>query len=50
MLEQHRLEDGTPIKLPGVLPKLSGTPGGTRWLGPRLGAHTKSCASSASAA
>jgi formyl-CoA transferase len=40
MLEQHRLEDGTPIKLPGILPKLSSTPGGTRWLGPRLGAHT----------
>jgi formyl-CoA transferase len=40
MLEQHRLEDGTPIKLPGILPKLSDTPGGTRWLGPRLGAHT----------
>ena len=27
MLEQHRLEDGTPIKLPGILPKLSDTPG-----------------------
>jgi formyl-CoA transferase len=40
MLEQHHLEDGTPIKLPGILPKLSDTPGGTRWLGPRLGAHT----------
>jgi formyl-CoA transferase len=40
MLEQHRLDDGTPIKLPGIVPKLSGTPGGTGWLGPRLGAHT----------
>jgi len=40
MLEQHRLEDGTPIKLPGIVPKLSQTPGTTRWLGPRLGAHT----------
>jgi formyl-CoA transferase len=40
MLEQHRLEDGTPIKLPGILPTLSSTPGATRWLGPRLGAHT----------
>jgi formyl-CoA transferase len=40
MLEQHRLADGTPIKLPGIVPKLSQTPGTTRWLGPRLGAHT----------
>jgi formyl-CoA transferase len=40
MLEQHRLEDGTPIKLPGIVPKLSQTAGATRWLGPRLGAHT----------
>jgi len=41
MLEQHRLEDSTPIKLPGIMPRLSDTPGGTRWLGPRLGAHTE---------
>ncbi len=40
MLEQHRLDDGTPIKLPGVVPRLAATPGGTQWLGPRLGAHT----------
>jgi formyl-CoA transferase len=40
MLEQHRLADGTPIKLPGIVPKLSQTPGQTRWLGPRLGEHT----------
>jgi formyl-CoA transferase len=41
MLEQHRLPDGTPVKLPGIVPKLSDTPGGTRWLGPELGAHTE---------
>jgi len=41
MLEQHRLEDGTPIKLPGIVPKLSGTPGQTHWLGPKLGTHTE---------
>ena len=41
MLEQHRLEDGTPIKLPGIVPKLSISPGQTRWLGPKLGAHTE---------
>jgi formyl-CoA transferase len=41
MLEQHQLPDGTPIKLPGIVPKLSDTPGGTRWIGPALGAHTE---------
>jgi formyl-CoA transferase len=40
MLEQHRLPDGTPIKLPGIVPRLTDTPGATRWLGPALGAHT----------
>jgi len=40
MFEQHRFADGTPIKLPAVTPKLSETPGGTRWLGPALGEHT----------
>ncbi|HEU4620662.1 MAG TPA: CoA transferase [Burkholderiaceae bacterium] len=40
MFEQHRFADGTGIKLPAVVPKLSETPGGTRWLGPTLGAHT----------
>ena len=42
MLEQHRLDDGTPVKLPGILPKLSVDPGATRWVGPRLGEHTDS--------
>ena len=40
MLEQHRLADGTPIKLPGIVPKLSADAGCTRWLGPALGEHT----------
>ncbi|HTS54205.1 MAG TPA: CaiB/BaiF CoA-transferase family protein [Burkholderiales bacterium] len=40
MLETQRLPDGATLKLPGVVPKLSDTPGGTRWLGPVLGAHT----------
>jgi len=40
MLETHRLPDGTGLKLPGIVPKLSETPGATRWLGPGLGAHT----------
>ncbi len=39
MIEQHRLPDGKPVKLPGIVPKLSATPGATAWLGPELGAH-----------
>jgi crotonobetainyl-CoA:carnitine CoA-transferase CaiB-like acyl-CoA transferase len=40
MIERHALSDGTPLAVPAVTPKLSATPGGTRWLGPRLGEHT----------
>ncbi len=40
MFEQHLFRDGTPVKLPAVTPKLSETPGGTRWIGPALGEHT----------
>ncbi|MEI7680882.1 MAG: CaiB/BaiF CoA-transferase family protein [Betaproteobacteria bacterium] len=40
MIEQHRLPDGKPVKLPGIVPKLSDTPGATQWIGPRLGEHT----------
>jgi len=39
MIEQWRLPDGKPMKIPAVVPKLSDTPGGTRWLGPALGEH-----------
>jgi len=39
MLEQHRLPDGKEFKLPGIVPKLSDTPGATEWVGPALGAH-----------
>jgi formyl-CoA transferase len=41
MLEEHRLPDGATLKLPGIIPKMSETPGATRWLGPALGAHTE---------
>ncbi|MFZ6802030.1 CaiB/BaiF CoA transferase family protein [Undibacterium sp. Di24W] len=41
MFEQHQFEDGTPVKLPAISPKLSETPGSTKWLGPELGAHTE---------
>ncbi|WP_343585253.1 CaiB/BaiF CoA-transferase family protein [Herbaspirillum sp.] len=40
MFEQHRFADGTPVKLPAITPKLSETPGRTKWLGPELGAHS----------
>ena len=40
MIEQQALADGTPLKVPAVVPKLSQTPGATRWLGPPLGQHT----------
>ena len=39
MIEQHILPDGSAISVPGIVPKLSATPGRTRWLGPRLGQH-----------
>jgi formyl-CoA transferase len=41
MIEQLRLPDGTQMKVPGVVPKLNDTPGGTRWPGPELGEHTR---------
>ena len=39
MIERHRLGD-LDLLLPGMVPKLSETPGETRWIGPRLGEHT----------
>jgi crotonobetainyl-CoA:carnitine CoA-transferase CaiB-like acyl-CoA transferase len=40
MFEQHTFGDGTPIKMPAITPKLSETPGETKWLGPGLGEHS----------
>lgn len=40
MLEWATLPDGKPFRIPGVVPKLGETPGGTEWLGPTLGEHT----------
>jgi len=40
MIREHRLKDGKSVKLPGIVPKLSATPGETKWVGPELGAHT----------
>src|SRR5258708_3807197 len=41
MIEQARLPDGSRRQVPAVVPKLADTPGGTRWLGPKLGEHTR---------
>lgn len=41
MIEKHQLEDGQEVSLPGIVPKLSATPGRTKWVGPQLGEHTK---------
>jgi crotonobetainyl-CoA:carnitine CoA-transferase CaiB-like acyl-CoA transferase len=41
MIERHHLPQGEAIDVPGIVPKLSATPGKTRWLGPTLGAHTE---------
>jgi formyl-CoA transferase len=40
MIEQWKLPDGKPMRIPAVTPKLTESPGGTRWLGPKLGEHT----------
>jgi formyl-CoA transferase len=42
MLLSARLPDGKPFKMPGIVPKLSDTPGGVEWTGPQLGEHTGS--------
>tara|TARA_B100000965_G_C19555526_1_gene741998 strand:- start:8 stop:1204 length:1197 start_codon:yes stop_codon:yes gene_type:complete len=34
------LPDGKPFKMPGIVPKLSETPGSAEWTGPALGEHT----------
>ena len=40
MIDEFHLPDGRAVKLPAIVPKMSATPGRTRWLGPKLGAHT----------
>jgi formyl-CoA transferase len=40
MLEEATLANGQSLHIPGVVPKLSETPGATEWLGPKLGEHT----------
>jgi formyl-CoA transferase len=40
MLEQVIAGDGEPLKVPGIVPKLSATPGAIRSPAPKLGEHT----------
>ena len=40
MIREAALPDGRPLKVPGIVPKLSETPGEMKWLGPKLGEHT----------
>jgi formyl-CoA transferase len=40
MIQQFTLADGRKLKLPGIVPKLSETPGVTQWIGPALSEHT----------
>ena len=39
MIERVVLPDGQAVDLPGIVPRLSETPGRTEWVGPALGAH-----------
>jgi formyl-CoA transferase len=41
MIQTHKLGDGQDISLPGIVPKFTATPGETKWLGPKLGEHTR---------
>jgi formyl-CoA transferase len=40
MIREIRTADGASLKVPGVVPKLSATPGDFAGGGPRLGEHT----------
>jgi crotonobetainyl-CoA:carnitine CoA-transferase CaiB-like acyl-CoA transferase len=39
MLETVSLPTGEKVKVPGIVPKLSETPGSIEWIGPKLGEH-----------
>ncbi|MBK5008496.1 CoA transferase [Pseudomonas sp. S60] len=40
MFLQAKLPDGKAFRMPGIVPKLSDTPGAAEWVGPALGEHT----------
>jgi len=39
MFLNAKLPDGKTFKMPGIVPKLSDTPGSVEWTGPKLGEH-----------
>lgn len=41
MFLSAKLPDGKPFKMPGIVPKLSDTPGSADWVGPQLGEHNQ---------
>jgi crotonobetainyl-CoA:carnitine CoA-transferase CaiB-like acyl-CoA transferase len=41
MIQSIVAGDGEPLKVPGIIPKLSGTPGAIRMPAPKLGEHTE---------
>lgn len=41
IFETVEIEPGDTVKIPAVLPQLSETPGGTEWIGPKLGEHNE---------
>lgn len=41
MIRDVKLPDGANLKVPGIVPRLSETPGDIEWSGPRLGEHTE---------
>jgi formyl-CoA transferase len=41
MIEPVVLPDGVAVDLPGIVPRLSETPGRTAWIGPPIGAHAE---------
>lgn len=41
LFETVEIAPGDTVKIPAVLPKLTATPGGTDWIGPRLGEHNE---------
>lgn len=40
-IEHHKLKSGLNLCMPSAVPRLTKTPGGTQWLGPRLGEHNR---------
>ena len=40
MIASYPLKNGKTVQLPGIVPRLSETPGETKWVGPALGEHT----------